>query len=84
MLPELRSRRLRRAHLVAMVRVHEYAHGGRLCATVRPAWHVGRQREWRHNLSAAGLDLGAGFAGEPGSGQDRSIHVLDQIHPDRK
>jgi hypothetical protein len=36
----------------------------RYIARVRAAWHVGRQREWRRNLSAAGLDLGAGFAGE--------------------
>ena len=36
----------------------------RYITRVRAAWHVGRQLEWRRNLSAAGLDLEAGFAGE--------------------
>ena len=72
-----------RAHFVANVRLYEYAHGGRPYATFRAAWHVGWQREWRRDPSAAGLELGVGFAGGLGSGQG-SIDVLEQIQPDRK
>src|SRR6516164_5168063 len=49
-------------------------------ARVRAAWHVGRQREWRRNLSAAGLDLGAGFAGEDTAAPLAHIRAQDVSH----
>ena len=52
----------------------------RYIARVRAAWHVGRQREWRRNLSAAGLDLGAGFAGEDTAAPVRKFVRADLGH----
>ena len=52
----------------------------RYITRVRAAWHVGRQLEWRRNLSAAGLDLEAGFAGEDTAAPLAHIRAQDVSH----